>query len=235
MKEIIGRLWEVTHELRMPGGIYFNTRMSIVDIGDGELVLHSPVPINDDLAREIERVGEVRWIVAPNDMHHLFLASAAERYPEAAVWGTRGVREKQQDVTFSGSLEDGVPEEWDNRVEALSIPGTRGWGETVFFLPESRTLLCTDLVFNIHETVNLRTKWLLKLVGAHGKLAQSASVRWWFTRDRDAVGDAFARILDWNFDKLVMGHGHIVEKNGRALVAPLLQWALADERQALPA
>lgn len=235
MDRIDEGLWEAHRELMMPGGIWFDARMTVVDVGDGELLLHSPVPIDDAMASEIEEHGDVRWIVAPNDMHNSWIEGAAERFASAEVWGSPGTVKKKSSVDFDGVLDGRTPDGWNDRIDSVFVDGTRGWAESVFYLPKQRTLLCSDLVFNIHETKNLRTKWLLTLVGAYGKLAQSGSVRFWFAKDNQAVGRSFADMLRWDFDRVVMAHGRVVEQDGKELIAPSLAWALPHERLTLPA
>ena len=145
------------------------------------------------------------------------------------------VNQEQLSMEIRRSFEDGAPAGWGPRIDTVRLEGTRRWGEAVFYLPDSRTLLCSDLVFNIHDAVNLRTEWLLRLVGAHERVAQSRSIRFFFTRDKSALGDSYARILSWDFDRIVVGHGRIVESDAHAKLTDALEWALSPERRALPA
>jgi hypothetical protein len=68
-------LWTVDYELRLPMGVPFPTRMSVVRLADGSLTLISPVPIDDALAA----VGPVSHLLAPSALHHFYLAAAKGR------------------------------------------------------------------------------------------------------------------------------------------------------------
>ena len=50
----------------------FGTRMTVVRLSDGGLFLHSPIRLDGGLRAQLDALGEVRAIVAPNRFHHLF-------------------------------------------------------------------------------------------------------------------------------------------------------------------
>ncbi len=51
----------------MPWPIFpFPTRMTVVRLGSGHLFIHSPTPLTEALKQDIERVGEVRFIIGPS-------------------------------------------------------------------------------------------------------------------------------------------------------------------------
>jgi hypothetical protein len=52
-------------------------------------------------------------------------------------------------------------------------------------------------------------------------------------RERAAASRSVADVLAWDFDRIVMGHGSVVEKDGRAQLARALRW-LVPERPLLP-
>jgi len=62
-----------------------NIRMVVVKLDTGGLWLHSPIQIDDQLFKEINSLGKVEHIVAPNCFHHLFASSAKARFPEAVL------------------------------------------------------------------------------------------------------------------------------------------------------
>ena len=223
-------MWAAEHDVKMPGGVIFRTRMTVVDLGEGKLLLHSPVPLDDTLASRIDQLGEVRWIVAPNDHHHLFVGQAAARFPQAEVFGSGGAREHEPQVTFSGGLEAGAPQAWSGHIEMLHIEGTKRWNEFVFFVPASKTLLCSDLVFNIHDIPNLATHLMLLVVGAKRRLVQSRTLRWLMVADRARYAESISKVLDWDFDRVVMGHGRVVDSGGHRQMVEAVRWALPEPR-----
>jgi pimeloyl-ACP methyl ester carboxylesterase len=46
-------LWSHVYRQRLPGGAVMQARMNVVRLGDGALLVHSPTPVDDELAAEI--------------------------------------------------------------------------------------------------------------------------------------------------------------------------------------
>jgi uncharacterized protein YndB with AHSA1/START domain len=226
LQEIDEGLWVAESKVRMGGGVVFPARMMVVEVEEGRLLVYSPIEATDELVEEVRGLGELQWVVAPNDQHNMFVEGWAERCPEAEVYGTAAVRESQPSVEFAGLLEEGAPEAWSGRVELAGIDGTRSWNEFVCYLPAHRTLLCADLVFNIQEIPNLATSILLWLVGARKRFTQSRLERWFLVTDREAYGRSLGRIFEWSFDRVIMAHGEIVEEEGYERLVEACGWAL---------
>ena len=85
--------------------------------------------------------------------------------------------------------------------------------EVAFYHPASRTLLLTDLAFHPTPTSSrgLRFWCLLTRTGPFGP---NQVVR--FTvRDRAAVRASLDRILAWDFDRVTVTHGEVLESGGK--------------------
>ena len=93
IEELADGIWTVAMPLQLTG-IEFGTRMTIVRVGDDGLVLISPCSIDDSLASEINALGTVRAVIAPNAFHHRYFADAIERYPGASRFFAEGVAKK---------------------------------------------------------------------------------------------------------------------------------------------
>ena len=79
-------LWVYDQPLRFYG-IEVGTRMTVVRLADGALWLHSPVRPTPELRAAVDAIGPVRWLVAPNRWHHLYVRNWQEAYPGAAAYG----------------------------------------------------------------------------------------------------------------------------------------------------
>ena len=95
--------------------------------------LWSPIALTSELAEELEKLGEVRCLVAPNKLHHLFLTEWAERYPGARLHAAPGLAKKRPDLTFSAELGDGSPPEWQSEIDQVVIGGSFVMNEVVLF------------------------------------------------------------------------------------------------------
>lgn len=208
-------LWEARDELRLPGGIVFPVRMTVVRTDTG-LVLWSPIAIDTELAAELDALGTVGHIVAPNRFHHLFLEGAKERYRSARLLAAPGLEEKRSDLSLDGALERGA---LGDEVELLPIDGIPALNEVVLFHRGSRTLVVTDLVFHVLEAKGLMS-WLVfrVLAGTLGHCRQSRLLRWG-TKDRERYAASVEQVLARDFERLVVAHGEVIESGGREALA----------------
>ncbi|HEY8945563.1 MAG TPA: hypothetical protein VIM73_14945 [Polyangiaceae bacterium] len=218
-------VWAGESDLFLPGGIHFRSRMTALEVGRGALALISPNPIDDALAAELAVHGEVTHLVSPSSFHHLFLKPARERYPAARLLAAPSLAVKCPDLSVDESFGDSGSSSLGEEVAHVFIEGAPSAGEVCFFHRSSRTLIIADLVFNIHEYEGIRTGFVLRAVGAHKKLAVS---RIWrrLVRDRAKVRGSLERVLEWDFDRVVVGHGRVLTNDARAelerALAPLL-------------
>ncbi len=201
-------------EMKMPGGVILTTRMTVVRLSNGTMLVHSPIRIDDALAKEIDALGDVACVVAPNRWHHLFFGACAERYSKARTFTAPGLMEKIPSLRADEVLTDSAPNVWANEFEQLVVQGAPKMSEVVLCHKPSRTLIVSDLFFNIVRPANFMTKVLTTFMGTRGKLAKSRG--WSMMMEDNAAFEASVRkVLAWDFDKLVMAHGEVVEKDAR--------------------
>lgn len=215
----------------LPGGFHLPTRMTALPLPDGGVALISPIPIDDGIAARLAQLGEVRWLIAPNLLHHLYLGGATARFPDARVLAPERLRAKRPDLRIDAALEQGLPTALAEAVKAVKIEGAPAVDEFVLLHRASRTLVVTDLVFNVLAPRGFVAHVALWLVGCHKRLAQSRAWRV-FVKDRGRAALSVERVLALPFDRLVPAHGAIVERDGRARLAAALAW-LAPPRAAL--
>lgn len=219
LENLADGLWATEHDLFM-GPVHFRGRMTVVRLGSGGLLLHSVVPIDDGLAAELAALGPVEHIVAPNLLHHVHLEPVIQRYADAAVWGVPGLAEKRPGIRWSETLGRTTPA-WADEFEPLSIDGMPKVNEWVFFHRATGSLVVTDLVFNIHEVKGWITPWVLRLGGAYRRFAQSRLIRMQI-RDAHAAAASGSRLLAWPIERVVMAHGHVVDRDAKARLAEVL-------------
>jgi hypothetical protein len=67
--------------IRLP--LPFTTRMTVVRLSNGDLVLHSPITFDEGLAGELQRLGSVRHLVSPNQFHYAHIGEWATAFQDA--------------------------------------------------------------------------------------------------------------------------------------------------------
>jgi hypothetical protein len=220
LEQLAPDLWVVDGRAneRMPAFLRkydFSTRMTVIRLADDALFLHSPVRLSDELRAELDAIGRVRVVVAPNRLHHLFAGDYQAAYLDARLYGALGLQLKRRDLRFAALLGDEPRPEWKGQVEQHLFKGAPWLNEVVFFPPASRTLLLTDLAFNVPAGSTWGVPWVSKLLGVEGRFGPTRLGRL-AIRDRVAAARSLRRILDWDFDRVTVTHGEVVARGGRA-------------------
>ena len=202
--------------IRMP--MPFTTRMTVVRLRNGELLLHSPIAFNARLAGDIRTLGTIRHLVSPNQFHYAHMGEWAREFPDATTWASPGVRRRararQAKVRFARDLEEQAPVEWSEEVDQTLIPGGI-FKEFVFFHRLSRTLILTDTIMNL-ELDKLAQPWraFTKLSGMyspHGQIFFGMRLPLWLQRKRARA--AVDRIKSWRPERIVLSHGRCFNSN----------------------
>jgi hypothetical protein len=199
-------------------GLHLRMAMTVVRRAGGALWLHSPIAIDDALADKLAELGEVRDIVAPNRFHHRFAAAAKQRYRSATLWAAPGLPRKRKAIPFDVVLSE--PSAW-SELESVFLSGAPLWSEHVFFHVASRTLICTDLLFNIRAEPSAVTRLFYRCLGVWQRFGTNRIWRW-KTKDRGALGASFDRILAWDVRRVVMAHGDPLDLAGSVELASAL-------------
>lgn len=155
--------------IRLP--LPFTTRMTVVRLSNGDLVLHSPTKFDERLATQVQTLGRVRHLVSPNQFHYAHVGEWARAFPETISWASPRVRRRARarhvDVDFTRDLDIRTPEEWQGEIDQLLFPGGY-FKEFIFFHKASRTLILADTIINI-ELDKLSEPWrtATKLTGMY--------------------------------------------------------------------
>ncbi|HEV7437034.1 MAG TPA: DUF4336 domain-containing protein [Pseudorhizobium sp.] len=212
--------------LKMP----FPTRMTIVRIAEEDLFIHSPTPLTFPLRREIEQIGQPRWIIAPNRIHYWWVPDWRESYPDAEVYLAPRVREQAADrITFDGLPLDrssGYP--WDADLATLPISGSY-MTEVEFFHYRTRTLILTDLIENfelrkLDSFVVRWLTWLAKVQDPDGQMPRD--MRLTFLRQRSHLRASVEAMIEWNPERVIVAHGRWYDRAGADELRRAFRWLL---------
>jgi len=224
-----GKIWIKPVSFRYLG-INIGARMTIVRLFNNRLFIHSPVELDDDLKKEIDALGTVRYIISPNQLHHVFIGDYYEAYPKALIYASPGLESKRKDIRFSRILTDKADEEWRNEIEQTIFYGGEEFREVVFYHSESRTLIVADLMMYFHVGCPPLTRLVTQLIGIYNKPASA------FNMESDGFEKVQARrsleeILDWDFEKIILSHGRIIESNAKNDFIEAYSWLLEEYLQ----
>jgi len=223
LKKVAENIWCTEDRLKFPP---LPLRMTIIKLADGGLWLHSPISMDDATARAIQALGDVKFIVSPNKIHHLFVQDAKKYFPHARMYAAPGLAEKRKDFEWDETLGNEPPAAWCGEFEQHFIGAAAELNEVVFFHKPTRTLLAADFVFNLQQPPKgLFNTLILKALGTYKKFAMS---RLWSlkTQDKESLAASVQKILSWDVERVIMCHGDVVEPHAKdALIAACARYA----------
>ncbi len=206
-------VWTVFHPLSI-AGLQLGTRATVVRLPSGRIAIISPVPFDEETALQIDELGEVDAIIAPNKMHHLYFSESCRRWPEARALVPAGLEEKvdlpDRVVTMGdrGSFEDSLC--W------VAVDGAPKLGEHLFVEPRDEVLVVSDLAFHFTDHPQWIFRQFMRLNGVYGRLGPSRIARRTFD-DHTALGLSLQKVLDLDWDAIIVAHGELIDKGGRHL------------------
>ncbi len=222
-KSLAPNLWVVDQPDFNTGVAKIGTRMTVIKLASGGLFLHSPTKLDEQTKQALEAIGEVRAVVAPSRAHHLFVGDYIKTWPGAKLYGPPGLvgdiqdfRARigaRRDLKLDAVLSDEPASEWASEIDQLLFKGATGLNEVVFFHRPSRSVIFTDLVFNVPADFK-DARIFYTLVGGRGRFGPHRLIRL-SIRDRKAARESVARILEWDFDRVIVTHGDVLESGGK--------------------
>jgi len=224
LRELAEDLWVVERPQRFYG-LEVGARMTVMRLADGSLLLHSPLSLDPQLRGELNTLGSVRFVVAPNRFHHLYAGDVLRAYPQARLWVAPGVERKRPDLAFVGVLGDQPPAEWKDEVDQVFFRGRPFESEVAFLHRASRTLMLCDLAFNFGPRAPAATRLVMRLFGGYGSFTTTRLCPF-LIRDRPAAQHSLERIMSWDFDRVIVAHGEVLESGGHAALRAAYDWLL---------
>lgn len=218
-------IWIVDGSGVTVAGFRYPTRMAIIRLSDGALFVWSPIGLAESLCAEIDALGDVRHIVAPNSLHHLFIGDWKCAYPRARLYAAPGLPQKRQDIAFDDNLGDAPSPHWDGEIDQVAMRGNLITTEIVFFHIRSRTVLFTDLIQQFPASwFSGWRAWIARIdLMAEPEPSVPRKFRIAFTGRRTARA-SLERILAWPASKVLMAHGTPVLADGRAFILRAFDW-----------
>ncbi|HJP31025.1 MAG TPA: DUF4336 domain-containing protein [Candidatus Latescibacteria bacterium] len=209
-------VWVLNRPLKA-GPVDLGHRMTVVRLASTGLWVHSPVALDDEVRAGLDSLGEVEYLIAPSTFHDLYWAPWFAAYPQARFCAAPGVREEHPELPFTDVLDADIPAARSGDLEHVQLGGMPKINESVFLHTPSKTLIVADMAFNHDRGVNFATGLVLRMTGCYGQFGVSRLYKL-FIGDRKGMRRSVDEVLDWDFERIVMGHGHIVERDGRRIL-----------------
>jgi hypothetical protein len=225
LEQFAHEIWIADGPVAAVSGFRYPTRMAVIRLSDGGLFIWSPIQLSEDLRAEVDALGDVRHLVAPNSLHHLFIDDWRRAYASAKTYAPPGLRKKRKDIVFDGDLGDVPGAGWADDIDQVLMLGNLITIEVVFFHRKSGTVLFTDLIQ--HFSAGWFSGWRAIVARLDLMVAPEPSVPRKFRNtfvNRRAARVSLKQILAWPVEKVLMAHGDPIIEDGRAFIGHAFRW-----------
>lgn len=230
LKAVADDLWIIDAPHVRFYGLPFPTRCTVVRLTGGGLWVHSPTVLTESLKAELDTLGPVEHLIAPNWIHYVSVRDWQAAFPEAKAWAAPDVAARAKsrgvEIAFDADLGNEAETPWAGQIDQLIVTGSKLHTEVVFFHRPSETLILTDLIENF-EPQHVRW-WLKPLLKLGGVLAPKGGMprdmRASFTGHKDELRRHIKTMLGWAPERVIFSHGAWFEADGTARLRRAYGW-----------
>lgn len=226
LKPFAQDIWIADGTVVSVAGFRYPTRCAVIRLPQNALLIWSPIALTERLKANIDVLGTVTHLIAPNSFHHLFLAQWQETYPDAQLFGTPALLRKRPDLRFAGHFGDVPDPGWAAALDQIVIPHKLST-EVVFFHHASGTVIFTDLIQQFPK--NWHSGWRSLVARLDLMVGETPAVPRKFRLgfgNRRVARHRINKVLDWPIERVLLAHGQPVETNGKSAIRRAFHWLL---------
>jgi hypothetical protein len=212
--QLADNLWE----LRGTWSNAFGRRMTLVRLQSGDLFVHNAMRLEPSDLRWLKELGAVRGIIAPNKFHGSDAPWMAEQFPDATLYAPASkLREFAAKARNVEDVATDFPPELAAELECFPMAGTRV-EEAAFLHHPSRTLILCDLAMNMEDVFRGVQRAFMRWNRVGGRFGVTRLTKLLFTRDSRALVASYQRLLEQDFERVIVNHGAVLPSGGRELL-----------------
>ena len=212
------RLADNLWELRGTWSNALGRRMTVVRLGNGDVFVHNAMRLEPGELDWLTSLGPLRGIIAPNKFHGSEAPWLAEQFREASLYAPTS---KQKQFAALGlnvrDVASDFPSALAGELECLPMAGTR-IEEAAFLHHPSRTLILCDLAMNMEDVFRGVQGAFMRWNRVGGRFGVTRLTKLLFTRDARALVGSYQRLLERDFDRVIVNHGAVLPSGGRELL-----------------
>ncbi len=228
MQAIAENLWTLQYSLTKLG-VHINRTVTIIKLRSGELVIHSTGPFSPEDVAGINALGTPAYLVEAINAHDTFANEGRAAFPGIPYFAPEGFSEATG--LHTQSLKS-PPAAWGDEIAVLELAGkSEAMREYVMLHRLSRTLIVADLVFHITEEAGLGQRMfaVAGLIGGDTHDTAMPRPEKMSVEDEAAFRQSLQTLLAWDFERVIVGHGDVVETGKVALTEALNEAGFLSE------
>lgn len=231
-----------------------------VKLTSGSLAVFSPVAMTDEVKAKLAQLGgNVKYIIAPDIEHHIFITEWHQAYPEAKIIGPEGLPEKRAKqspndpkigneefaVVFKAQnkLDIRIDEEFDRDFQYEYVDSHAN-KELVFLYKPEKIMIEADLMFNLpaneqylkvpesEKKPGFPARLFMSLQSTQGDAKAMKRFMWYVmsARDRNGFNQSVERINAWDFETMIPCHGETMVGDGKQVFEKVFEWHLHGKK-----
>ncbi|KAK0458163.1 uncharacterized protein EV420DRAFT_382494 [Desarmillaria tabescens] len=221
IREVTTNVWIFSKPFTRARFIPFGGRSTAIKLASGDVWVLASTPLTLDTKETIDKLGPVKWIVAGDAEHHLFLAEYKKAYADAKLVVVERLFKKKKDegLDVAGAYGVDPPETeygFESEIKAHYFPGFQNQ-DVAFYHVASKSLIVADLIFNLPGTEQYSKSKASAKVPIIGKFSPPGlvlkSLLWSLGKDKDAMRRDIKVVSEWDFSRIIMCHGDVIEED----------------------
>jgi len=219
IREVAKDVWTFSRPFARYGVFPMGGRSTAIKLKDGGVWVLASTTLDAETKAKINELGNVKYIINPDAVHHLFLPEFKRAYPDAKVIGVADTIRGMTDQTFpfDGLWGRDPPDAqygFEGDIKHRYFSGFRN-KDVAFLHVASKSLIEADLLLNLPATEQYSkcSRWIPQATlkpdsWAHRKVIEGISV------DVAAMKRDARTVASWDFDRIIPCHGDVIERDG---------------------
>jgi hypothetical protein len=219
MNQLAENLWVKVYPLPLLGTDLGRT-VTIIRMPPRRLVVHSMAPFSPSDVAEIRTLGEPSWLVEAMMLHDTYARQGRDTFPGVPFLAPDGFHKV---VNFATQPLLPTPADWSGELEVFAAAGVPRLKEHLFLHIPSRTLIVADLLFNFAPDEKGWNQFFHRYLAGIKRYPGLSRLFRLCIRDRSAFRTSMTTLLTADFDRIIVGHGRVIERDGKALLRRALE------------
>ncbi|KAF9033993.1 hypothetical protein BDZ89DRAFT_1012174 [Hymenopellis radicata] len=221
IRDVTPEIWTFSRPFKRAGFLPWGGRSTAIKLSTGDVWVLASTPLTDDTSSALNNLGPVKWIVAGDAEHHMFLGEYKKAYPDAKLVVVDSLLQRKQDEGLEvagayGADPEGTEYGYEAEIKALYFSGFAN-KDVAFYHIASKTLVVADLLFNLPGTEQYSKSKQSSKVPLVGKIDPFGGLEkrmlWALGKDKDAMRRDARTVSEWDIQRIIMCHGDVIEEN----------------------
>ncbi|KAF7789997.1 hypothetical protein EIP86_000945 [Pleurotus ostreatoroseus] len=96
IREVTKDVWTFSRPFTLFGRLPVGGRSTAIKLSQDRVWVLASTPLTEETKKKLAELGDVKYVVAPNLFHHIFLKDYKTAYPNASIIGPEGLNAKKE-------------------------------------------------------------------------------------------------------------------------------------------